>query len=109
VSDKEKKQAYVQKLEAQAEVVQAEIDKLSAKASKVNAEAKLEMNRQIDELRIKRDATREKMRELSQAGDSAWRSQVRRRKSLARPGRCGVVRSLEILIEASVIPEEFQH
>lgn len=66
------KQAYQQKIQAQLDEWSAEIDKLRAKADKADAEAEIALNREVDNLRDKKNQAREKLDELSSAGEGAW-------------------------------------
>jgi uncharacterized coiled-coil DUF342 family protein len=68
-----KKEAYIQKLQAQLDEWGAEIQKLKAKAGKANADAKIEYHNTIDGLKEKQDKAENKMKELRQAGDEAWK------------------------------------
>jgi hypothetical protein len=45
---------------------------LTAKAGEVTAEVKKEYNEQIESLKAKQIATRQKIEELQHAGESAW-------------------------------------
>ncbi len=66
------KQAYQQKVQAQLDEWSAEIDKLRAKADKADADAQIALNREIDNLRDKKNQAREKLDELSDASEGAW-------------------------------------
>ena len=66
------KEAYQQKLKAQLDEWKAEIDKLKAKADKAEADAQVEYYKQIEDMRVKQKAAREKLTELKEAGDDAW-------------------------------------
>jgi len=66
------KQAYQQKIQAQLDEWSAEIDKLRAKADKADADAQIALNREIDNLRDKKNQAREKLDELSDASEGAW-------------------------------------
>ena len=66
------KEAYQQKLEAQLAEWNVEIDKLKAKADKAEAEAQIEYYKQIEDMRVKQEAAREKLTELKEAGEDAW-------------------------------------
>ena len=66
------KQAYQQKVQAQLDEWSAEIDKLRAKADKADADAQIALNREIDDLRDKKNQAREKLDELSDASEGAW-------------------------------------
>lgn len=66
------KQAYQQKLQAQLDEWSAEIGKLQAKGDQVSADARIEYDRQVQELRTMQAEARRKMGELKNAGDDAW-------------------------------------
>jgi uncharacterized coiled-coil DUF342 family protein len=66
------KSAYRQKLEAQLDEWGTEIDKLQAKAAEVGADARVELEKQVDELRKRQADAREKLEELNDAGEDAW-------------------------------------
>jgi len=63
---------YLRKMQAKLEEWNAEIDTLTAKAGEVTAEVKNEYNEQIESLKAKQIATRQKIEELQHAGESAW-------------------------------------
>jgi uncharacterized coiled-coil DUF342 family protein len=63
---------YIRKMQAKLEEWNAEIDALSAKAGEVTADVKKEYSEQIESLKTKQAATRQKIEELQHAGDSAW-------------------------------------
>jgi hypothetical protein len=66
------KTAYRQKLEAQLDEWGVEIDKLQAKASEASADAQSELEKQVHDLRDQEADAREKLDELSEAGEDAW-------------------------------------
>src|SRR6056297_2046857 len=72
MDEKDEKDAYRQKLEARLDQWRAEIDKLQAKAAEAGADARVEYEKQVDELREKQDEAREKLKELDNASDDAW-------------------------------------
>jgi len=63
---------YLRKMQAKLEEWNADIDTLTAKAGEVTAEVKNEYNEQIESLKAKQIATRQKIEELQHAGESAW-------------------------------------
>lgn len=67
------KSAYRQKLEARLDQWRADIDKLQSKAREASADARLEYDKQIDTLRKQQDQAREKLGNLDEAGDDAWK------------------------------------
>ncbi|MDA3971440.1 MAG: coiled coil domain-containing protein [Desulfobulbaceae bacterium] len=66
------KEAYQQKLEAQLAEWNVAIDKLKAKADKAEAEAQIEYYKEIEGMRAKQEAAREKLTELKEAGEGGW-------------------------------------
>jgi chromosome segregation ATPase len=67
------KQAYEKKLQARYDEWSAQIDKLKAKSKQVEANAQLEYARQIKELRAMQEAAGERLGELKDASDDAWK------------------------------------
>ena len=63
---------YIRKMQAKLEEWNSEIDTLTAKAGEVTAEVKNEYNEQIESLKAKQIATRQKIEELQHAGENAW-------------------------------------
>lgn len=63
---------YIRKMQAKLDEWDAEIDTLTAKAAEVTADIKIEYNEQIESLKAKQAAARQKIEELQQAGESAW-------------------------------------
>jgi hypothetical protein len=66
------KEAYEKKMQARLDEWDAEIDLLKAKADKAKADARVEYYKQIEELKIKKQAAGVKLAELRKAGDGAW-------------------------------------
>ncbi|BCR06748.1 hypothetical protein DESUT3_38170 [Desulfuromonas versatilis] len=69
----EEKQAYREKFEARLRELKAQLELLEAKADLAKAEAGIEYQKQIKELRQKRDAMSARLEELKKAGGDAWR------------------------------------
>ena len=63
---------YVRKMQAKLDEWNDEIDILTAKAGGVSADVKKEYSEQIESLKVKQAAARQKIEELQQAGESAW-------------------------------------
>lgn len=63
---------YVRKMQAKLEEWNAEIDVLTAKASDVSADIRSEFNQQIELLKAKQAAARQKIEEMQKSGESAW-------------------------------------
>ncbi|KIH75577.1 hypothetical protein SAMN05660860_00300 [Geoalkalibacter ferrihydriticus] len=70
--DKEKKEAYRRKIEAQLEEWNAEFDVLKARAKKAGAESQMKFDQQIEELKKRRENVRERLKELQKSSDEAW-------------------------------------
>jgi len=68
----ETRDAYVQQLKAKMDEWNAEIDKLEAQADQAEAQTKLEYQKQIEDLRAKRDDLEKKIAQLQQASSEAW-------------------------------------
>jgi hypothetical protein len=68
----DKKDLYIEKLNAQLREWSASIDVLKAKADKAGADLKIGYHKQLDDLKAKRDTARSKIDELKTAGDDAW-------------------------------------
>ncbi|SMF41793.1 coiled coil domain-containing protein [Desulfovibrio gilichinskyi] len=66
------KEAYRQKIEAQLDEWEAEIDKMKAKADKVGANVQLEYYKRIEELRLKHESVKVRLKELKGASEGAW-------------------------------------
>ena len=62
---------YEQKLQAQLDEWSAEIDKLKAKADKAEADARIDYEKQIEELKAMQNAAYQKLNEFRKAGDAA--------------------------------------
>ena len=68
----EDKKSYLQRLSAQMMAWDTEIQKLQLKASSIKAEAQADYQKQLEDLRTKRQAAEKKLKELREAGDDAW-------------------------------------
>jgi hypothetical protein len=66
------KKAYQEKFEAQLREWKAKIEVLEAKAAKATAEAKIELIKEVEDLRRKKIALQAKFDELQHAGGEAW-------------------------------------
>ena len=66
------KEAYKQKIEAELELAQAKLAEFKAKAKSSAADTRIKYSKQVDELEQKVDATKVKLKELSEASDDAW-------------------------------------
>ena len=68
----EQRDAYVQKMKAKLDEWNAEIDRIQARINQADAEAKIEYNKQLDDLRAKRKEAEDRLEEIQQAGESSW-------------------------------------
>jgi uncharacterized coiled-coil DUF342 family protein len=66
-----KKDAMLEKAEARLKQIDAEVDRLKAKADESEADQKLKVQQRIDDLNEKRQAFRDKVQEIRDAGDDA--------------------------------------
>ena len=66
------KKSYLQMLADQLREWDTEIDELKVKAHLAKADAKDELAKQLEELRVKREAAQGKLQQLQAAGDEAW-------------------------------------
>lgn len=67
------REAYVKKMKAKLDEWNAEIAKLEAKSRQVEADAKTAYEQQIESIKEKRQATRENLDTMRQAGENAWK------------------------------------
>ena len=67
------KSAYRQKLEARLDQWRAEIDSLQAKAVEASANARMEYEKQVDDLRDKQKDAQAKLKELDETSGEAWK------------------------------------
>jgi uncharacterized coiled-coil DUF342 family protein len=69
----EKRDAYVEKLKAKLDDWNAKIDKLEARAQQASVDSKAELQKQIANVKARRDEVVAKIDSLRQAGDGAWK------------------------------------
>jgi len=67
-----KKETYQQKLEAQLDEVEARLNLWRAKMEQAGADAKLEYQRQLENVEKQRDTARNRLQELRDASEDAW-------------------------------------
>ena len=63
---------YVRRMQAKLEEWNADIDALTVKGSEVSAELKSEYAEQIEALKAKQAAARQKVEEMQKSGEGAW-------------------------------------
>jgi universal stress protein A len=68
----EKKRAYQEKIEAQLKEWAAKTDALKTRADKTKTDAQVIYKEQIENLRTKQEAARQKLQELKDSGEEAW-------------------------------------
>lgn len=66
------KNVYVEKLKAQLDVWAADLDKLEARAKITGADARVELERQIAELRKNQDVAKAKLQDIEDSSEDAW-------------------------------------
>lgn len=67
-----KRDAYIEKLNAQLKEWSASIDVLKARADKASADLKIGYTKQLDDLKAKQKVAQGKIDDLKAAGDDAW-------------------------------------
>ncbi|HOE17857.1 MAG TPA: hypothetical protein PLX02_09580 [Syntrophorhabdaceae bacterium] len=70
--DKDKREAYIERLAAQLKEWNSQIDVLMSKAEKVKADAGVEYARQIESLNQKKETAAKRLEELRGKGEGAW-------------------------------------
>lgn len=68
----EEREKYIEKLEGRLKAWGAEVDKVRAKADKLGAAAGARYRGQVEELKARQDAARQKLQELARSGGEAW-------------------------------------
>lgn len=66
------KEAYKAKIRAQLDEWKAEADKLRARIKKKQADGKIDSSNYLDELKIKQQEARAKLKQLEDSGEDAW-------------------------------------
>jgi len=68
----EKRDAYVEKMKAKIDEWNTEIDQFQVKAGQAKADIQIQYEKQIEELKAKRQELQGKIEELQKAGETAW-------------------------------------
>lgn len=68
------KELYRQKRQAQLDEWKADVSKMKAKAAELSADAKLELNRQINEMDSRIEQGNAKLAEIAATSEDAWAS-----------------------------------
>lgn len=66
------KEEYIRAMQAKLEEWSVDIDSLTAKGNEVSAELKSDYAEQVEALKTKQAAARQKIEELQKSGESAW-------------------------------------
>ena len=66
------RKAFIDKMAAQLKVWDAEIDKLEAKMEKAKAGAKADYQKEMKDLRAKKQTAKDKLAAVRESGDAAW-------------------------------------
>jgi hypothetical protein len=67
-----KRDAYVEKLKGNIDDWNTEIDEFQVKLKQAKADVQVEYHKQIEEIKVKRQALEGKLADLKNAGDEAW-------------------------------------
>ena len=70
------KDAYIEKIYTELELVEARFAEFKAQKSKLTSDARLNHARHVEDLQKKAIATRAKLKELGEANDNAWEELV---------------------------------
>ena len=68
----DKRELYLEKINAQIDQYSAKLAGMRSKATEVNVDMKLGYLNQVEKLEEKRDALKKKYREISKASESSW-------------------------------------
>jgi hypothetical protein len=68
----ENRKDYIDKMAARLREWDTEVEKLEAKAETAKADMKASYNQQINELRIKKEEAKLKLKKIQDAGEDAW-------------------------------------
>ncbi|MFP4347507.1 MAG: hypothetical protein ACOCWY_05955 [Thermodesulfobacteriota bacterium] len=71
---RERSDAYRQNVEAQLKEWKAKIEELRAKSEKLGADARVEYAEQIEFLKERREELRDRLRDMREGGDDAWKA-----------------------------------
>ena len=63
---------YIEKFKAKLDEWNAEIDRLEARGRQAEADSRIKYEKELSDLREKRDAAREKLEEIQHSSDDAW-------------------------------------
>ncbi len=66
------KEAYKEKIRAQLDEWKAEADKLRARMKKKQADGKIDSSNYLDELKVKQQEARTKLKQLEDSSEDAW-------------------------------------
>jgi hypothetical protein len=66
------KEAFKQKIEAEVELAQAKLAELKAQAKSSAADARIKYAEHVEELEMKLEATKAKLKELGEASEDGW-------------------------------------
>ena len=69
----EKRELYLEKINAQIEQYSAKLAGMHGKATEINVDMKLEYLKQVEMLEGKRDGLKKKYEQLSKASESSWK------------------------------------
>jgi hypothetical protein len=68
----ENRKDYIDRMAARLREWDTELEKLEAKAEVAKADVKASYNKQIQELRLKKEEAKQKLKKIQDAGEDAW-------------------------------------
>lgn len=68
-----KREEYIDRMAAKLKEWNAEIEKLEVKAQETSSDAKKEINKEIQELRTKKQVADYKLEDIKKAGEESWK------------------------------------
>jgi len=68
----QQREQYIEKAKSKLDMLDAELRKLEARARDAKSDIKIEVNKEIDDIKASKKAADDKLRELRSASDEAW-------------------------------------
>ncbi|HKL48100.1 MAG TPA: hypothetical protein VJ882_00470 [Desulfuromonadales bacterium] len=91
----DEQEAYEQKWKARIDEWKAKIDFLEAKAEQAEADTKVEIQKQIEDLREKEKIARTRLEEIRQSGSEAWSDMSRSMETAVENLKDGIEQALD--------------
>ncbi len=67
------REEYIDNMAAKLKVWNAEVEKLEAKAEEAGADTGIEIRKEVQNLRTKKQAAEDRMEEIKEAGEKSWK------------------------------------